>query len=211
MSVIEMDEINTQVSRVEVDEPVLALTIDGGPDRHMPRLLSLLAQADVKATLFVCGECLEKCPDLAREAALAGHELGNHSYSHARLTELTPDQVREEIARTQHLIRERTGQEARLFRAPYLACDEKVWAVLHELNLPAIHCSVDSRDYDPDISNEAVRDRVVNGVEPGGIILMHSWSQKSQAVLPEVVALLQAKGFRFVTVSQLLARGAMNA
>jgi len=203
-------EVNTQVSRVAVREPVMALTIDGGPDSHMPHLLFLLTKADVKATLFVCGECLEQCPDGARQAVRDGHELGNHSYSHARLPELTPDKVREEIVRTQQLIEEKTGKAARLFRAPFLDCDAKVWAVLNELNLPAIHCSVDSQDYLDDISNEAVRDRMISGAQPGGIILMHGWSRKSQTVLVEVVEVLRAKGFRFVTVSQLLALGAMN-
>ena len=202
-----MNEINTQISRVEMNEKVVALTIDGGPDEHTPLILSLLAEADVKATLFMCGNSLEQCPEFAKQAAEAGHEIGNHSYSHARMPEQTQEQIRDEIVRTQQLIEEKTGRAARLFRAPFLACDHKVWKVLNELGLPAIHCSVDSRDYLDEISNQEVRDRMVDGAQPGGIILMHCWSKKSQAVVVDAVKTLRAQGYRFVTISELLKLG----
>jgi len=202
-----MNDINTQISRVETNERVVALTIDGGPDEYTPLILSLLSEAAVKATLFMCGNSLEKFPELARQAAAAGHEIGNHSFSHARMPEQTLEQIREEIVRTQQLIEAATGHAARLFRAPFLACDDKVWTVLNELGLPAIHCSVDSQDYLEDISNEAVRDRMVSGVQPGGIILMHCWSKKSQAVVVDAVKTLRAAGYRLVTISELLVLG----
>jgi peptidoglycan-N-acetylglucosamine deacetylase len=198
------------VPRVETSQRVVALTFDDGPTRDKtPEVLRLLRERNVRATFFVTGGELEQNMDAGREIVAAGHELGNHSYSHERMVFVTPSYVRREVERTDELIKA-AGQTGPIhFRPPY---GKKFLA------LPFYLSRRDRKtitwDVEPDSELAANADaaaitrRVLNRTRPGSIILLHvmypSRAETLRAV-PFIIEELKRDGYRFVTVSELLA------
>lgn len=197
------------VDRVETEAPVVALTFDDGPTAQFTaEVLEVLSRRQVKATFFVIGEALNRNPELGRQIVAGGHELGNHSYSHTRLILRPLSFIRQEIEQTDELIRQ-TGYTGEIhFRPPngkklillpyYLASTGRrtiTWTVVPE-SAPG--------------GADAIVACVLEQARPGSIILLHVMYEsraESRAALPGIVDGLQAKGYRFVTVSELLAAG----
>lgn len=202
---LQAQEITKPIYSVKTTEKVVALTFDDGPDANTLKLIELFEAEGVKATFFITGARLEKSPDIARKTLEMGHEIGNHSITHPILPNLTPEKVREEIAGMQERIKSVLGIEAKIFRAPNLRYDDKVWAVLSELSLPAVNATVSTSDWNKEVTAEQVYKTATTNIKPGSIILMHSWPGKTLEVMPRVIADLKEQGFRFVTVSGLLA------
>src|SRR5580698_3980068 len=100
-------------------KPALALTFDDGPSESTPALLEILAEHSVRATFFMCGKNVRRLPQIARQVAAAGHEIGNHTDSHPRLSFHSPEFIYSELALAQETIRQVTGRTPALFRAPY--------------------------------------------------------------------------------------------
>jgi peptidoglycan/xylan/chitin deacetylase (PgdA/CDA1 family) len=192
-------------------DKLIALTFDDGPNAKFTQpILDILAKHEMQATFFQVGKNMKRLPELSRKVSAAGHEIGNHSMTHARLPELaTAEGVKMEIAGFQTLTQETTGNAPKVFRAPYLKFDDRVWAVIDELGLPAFNASVYA-DYkgDGDLSDPAIASAhaqgVVEKVKGGTIILMHERA-KTLHYLDEVVGTLKANGYTFVTLSELLA------
>lgn len=101
------------------DRPAIALTFDDGPSESTPRLLKVLEQYRIRATFFQCGENVTRLPEIAREVKVAGHELGNHSYSHPHFWFKSPGFIYSELARAQETIETATGVRPALFRSPF--------------------------------------------------------------------------------------------
>lgn len=97
----------------------IALTFDDGPSESTPALLELLARHNARATFFVCGQNAARLPHVLRAIAAAGHEIGNHTWSHPRLDFTSTARMRDEIRRTQEIVQSAAGVTPRLFRAPY--------------------------------------------------------------------------------------------
>jgi peptidoglycan/xylan/chitin deacetylase (PgdA/CDA1 family) len=194
------------VTRVATKQKAVALTFDDGPNPEMaPKLLKLFKDEGVKATFFVIGNNVAKQADLAKQMLAAGHEIGNHSMDHANLAQLkTEEDVRDNLVRTQAAIKTATGVEPKVFRAPFIAHDEKTWRVLGALRLPSIGARVDTRDWDGKSTVASITDAATLTADAGDIVLMHEWSAKTLEALPEIVKRLKAKGLAFVTVSELL-------
>jgi peptidoglycan-N-acetylglucosamine deacetylase len=194
------------VTRVATKQKVVALTFDDGPNPEMaPKLLKLFKDEKVKATFFVIGNNVVKQADLAKQMLAAGHEIGNHTMDHANLTQLkTEEDVRGNLVRAQTAIREATGVEPKVFRAPFIAHDDKTWRALGSLKLPSISARLDTRDWDGKSTVASITDAATLTADAGDIVLMHEWSAKTLEALPEIVKRLKAKGLAFVTVSELL-------
>ena len=126
-----IDRLPTRARRI-------ALTFDDGPSNETPRFLDLLSELDVRATFFVCGQNVERLPDVARAIVDADHEIANHSYSHPILLVQPARRVRSELTRTQLVIEDATGVSPSLFRAPYGLRSPSLSAVQRDLNLLAI-------------------------------------------------------------------------
>ncbi|MBN2712392.1 MAG: polysaccharide deacetylase family protein [Planctomycetes bacterium] len=195
------------VTKVKTDKPMVALTFDDGPCGQTQALLDLFKKEGVKATFFVKGKNAAGWAEMSKKIVDAGHELGNHSYTHANLTKLDEEGVRKEIEQTQKEIKEKVGVELKVFRAPFLAFNDTVWKVLAENKLPAINCSADTRDWDKATTVEQIVERATSKTEGGTVILMHGWSKNTLQALPEIIKKLKEKGLQFVTVSELLASG----
>ena len=127
----------------------IVLTFDDGPDpEHTPRILDLLAEEDVPALFFVVGERLRRpgALDIVRRAASAGHLIGNHTFSHANLTELSSEDIRTQILRTHDLIAEFEPKK-KLFRPPYGACNKIILDIAKSLNYKTVLWNVNSMDW----------------------------------------------------------------
>ncbi|NNC87792.1 MAG: polysaccharide deacetylase family protein [Akkermansiaceae bacterium] len=193
-------------SRGAVTHPYIAMTFDDGPHpRNTPRLLDMLRQRNIKATFYVIGENVERYPSIARRIVAEGHEIGNHTWTHANLTKLSDASVRKEMTRTRSIIVSTTGVKPRTMRPPYGALlTRQRQMIYNEFGYPTIMWSVDPRDWQrPGVS--VVRDRILSGTNNGAIVLAHDLHAPTVDAMPGTLDGLLNKGFKFVTVSQLLA------
>lgn len=200
------------VPRVETQEKILALTFDDGPTpTFTDEILSVLAEEDVKATFFLVGSDIEKHPEETRKIAEAGHELGNHSYTHERMVLVSPSFVKNEIEKTDELIRNAGYASKHIhFRPPY---GKKLFVLPYFLSKnerKSITWDVEPESYTPvkKESEETVRDAVA-AARNGSIILlhvMHDDKRRSLNAVRPIIIQLKEKGYNFVTVSELIER-----
>ncbi|MEU3462705.1 polysaccharide deacetylase family protein [Streptomyces sp. NPDC006733] len=183
----------------------VALTFDGGPSEPTPRLLDLLKREKVPATFFLQGEGHTRTyPATVRRMSEEGHEIGNHTWSHKNLTELTPDEVRAEIAPVQEDIRKATGRAPTLMRPPGGATNDEVSKIMKELGLAQILWSVTAKDFST-TDSALITKRVLDQTERDGIILLHERYAGTIPAVGRIITELRKQGYTFVTVSQLLA------
>jgi peptidoglycan/xylan/chitin deacetylase (PgdA/CDA1 family) len=197
------------VPRVNTSIKAVALTFDDGPTPEATdRILSILREKGVKATFFLMGAELELHPESGKKIAADGHELGNHSYSHTRMVLKTPAFIREEIERTDRLIRD-TGYSGPIhFRPPF---GKKLFLLplyLAQNHRLTITWDV-APDSDPEIAADAVKitQHALEHARPGSIILLHiMYGSRNQSLLAvgSIVDGLKAIGFEFRTISELL-------
>lgn len=193
-------------SKVETSLPFVALTFDDGPHAtNTPRLLDILKSRNVKATFYVVGTNVKRYPEIMRRIVAEGHEVGNHTVSHGNLTKMHPDQVRSEMRVAHDSIVATTGLPPQTMRPPYgaITSAQKSW-IRQEFGYPTIMWSVDPLDWKKPGSS-VVADRLVSGARPGGILLVHDIHASTIDAMPQTIDQLLAKGFQFVTVTQLIA------
>ncbi|MEH0581489.1 polysaccharide deacetylase family protein [Streptomyces sp. B21-108] len=161
----------------------MVLTFDDGPDpRYTPGILDTLAEYDVRAMFFVCGEMAVDNEDLLERMADDGHIVGNHTWSHPLLTRLTRRQIRSEMIRTSDVIEENYGERPRWFRAPYGAWNRAAFQLGAELGMEPLAWTVDSLDWTTPGTNTIV-ERVEQGAAPGVVVLSHdAGGDRSQSV-----------------------------
>lgn len=184
---------------------LVALTYDDGPNRRFtPRLLELLKQERVTATFFLLGEQVKNYPAEARQIVEMGFEIGNHTFTHKNLARLTREEIYTEITSTQEIINKTTGVLPRIIRPPYGALNQTVVDVSKELGLHIIMWQLDTDDYRQNVTKEKIVATMVKNVKGGDIILMHDRNTKTLEATAEIIPALRSRGFRFVTVSDLL-------
>ena len=191
---------------VYVEGPFIAITFDDGPHGTLtPKLLDLLAARKIKATFFVVGQCVAEYPAIVARAAREGHEIANHSWSHPNLGKMSDEGVKRELQKTDDAIKAASGVRPTLLRPPYgsITARQKAW--IHDtLGYRTIIWDVDPLDWKrPGVS--VVTSRIVNETRPGSIILAHDIHPPTIEAMPATFEQLQTKGFKFVTVSELLA------
>ncbi|MFI5756699.1 polysaccharide deacetylase family protein [Streptomyces sp. NPDC051569] len=185
----------------------IALTFDAGPGKDTPRLLDILKEKKVPATFFLLGRNhVLKHPDIVSRMAREGHEVGNHTWTHKRLTDLDADGIREELSRTQDAIQEITGDVPTVMRPPQGRTDDQVSEVSRDLGLAQILWSATAKDYattDPAL----IERRILDAADRDGIILLHDIYAGTVPAVPRIIDELKKRGYTFVTVPQLLAPG----
>ncbi|MFZ4482819.1 MAG: polysaccharide deacetylase family protein [Chthoniobacterales bacterium] len=191
---------------VYTTKPVIALTFDDGPHPELtPRLLDILRAEGVRATFYVVGQNVDAHPDIARRIVAEGHEIANHSWSHASLPGVSAGRLAQEIEKTNEAIERATGRRPTNMRPPYGALNERVRKVINnDYGLDIILWSVDPLDWKRP-GAAVVTQRLVQGAHPGAILLAHDIHPGTVEAVPETIARLKAKGYGFATVSQLLA------
>jgi peptidoglycan/xylan/chitin deacetylase (PgdA/CDA1 family) len=200
----------TLVPRVDTRDSVVALTFDDGPEAaRADSVLALLADRGVRSTFFVMGSELEAAPAVARALVAAGHELGNHSYSHRHMVLRSPAFVRREVERTDTLIRAAGARGPIHFRPPYGYKLAVLPYYLWRTDRTTVTWDIEPESYG-DVAGSADRivAHVLARVRPGSIVLLHPWHRArgpTREALPALIDGLRARGYRFVTVSELLA------
>ncbi|MEU0543855.1 polysaccharide deacetylase family protein [Nocardia sp. NPDC005978] len=195
------------VPRVDTDRKIVALTLDDGPTAYTPEVLKALADVGIPATFYLVGRELAADPDLGAAIARAGHEIGNHSFTHRRMILVGADTVREEIEHTDAEIAKTGYRGVITFRPPN---GKKLFALPRYL---ADHDRTTVMwDVEPDSGKRPTTAEIVSEtverVRPGSIVLLHTMYESgaaSRAAIGPIVAELRARGYEFVTVAQLLA------
>ena len=194
---------------VQVDAPAevteetryIALTFDDGPRRATTtKLLDGLRERGASATFFLVGEQIEANRDLVERMKTEGHQVGNHTWSHVQLQGASQEVVSREIKQADDLLREVLGEGTYWLRPPYGKLDEAQKA---QIPVPMVQWSVDSRDWESK-NTEKIVETVLAQAEPNNIILMHDIYPTSVEAALKIVDMLQAEGYWFVTVEELL-------
>ena len=191
---------------VHVDGPFVAMTFDDGPSAKLtPKLLDLLAAHHMKATFFVVGENAADHPEILQRAVREGHEIANHTWSHPNLGKLGDDGVRRELQKTDDAIRHAIGVRPTLMRPPYgsITARQKHW-IHDDFGYRIIIWDVDPLDWKRP-GPSVVTSRILKETHPGSIILAHDIHAPTIEAMPATFTQLEAKGFKFVTVTELLA------
>ncbi len=189
------------------NEKVIALTIDDGPWQNTtPQMLDILKQNDVKATFFWIGTSIQANPEIAKRVVAEGHAIGNHTWHHwyQQMDEAT---AKSEIERTADLIYKTTGVKTLLFRPPGGHLNNGLAAYAKSRNYSVVMWSQTSADTDPRAKYQVFVKNVLRDAKPGGVVLMHDGGgdrTRTVQALPEIISGLKQKGYRFVTVPELL-------
>lgn len=188
---------------IDPDKPMIALTFDDGPSAHTDRLLDIFAKYGGKGTFFVVGNLIDSRKSTLVRIAGEGHEIGNHSWNHRQLTNLSDDEVRDQIMMTRAKIYDVTGVDCKIVRPPYGACNDSVRAVGAALGVSYVNWSVDTLDWKTK-NADAVYNEIMKDVSDGAIILCHDLHKTTVDAMERVVPALIKKGYQLVTVSQLM-------
>lgn len=189
---------------VETAAKRVAISFDAawGADKT-PLLLNILHEHKIQTTFFLVDFWMGKYPEVTKQIAAAGHELGNHSATHPHLNSLTAEQVYEELETTNARIRELTGQEPLLFRPPFGEYNNTVLTVVQDLGLFAIQWDVDSLDWQ-NLTAQEISRRVLGQIKPGSIVLFHNNAEHTPAALPQIIQELHSRGYEIVPISELI-------
>jgi len=194
------------VSQCNVDGPHIAITFDDGPHgTNTPRLLDMLKQRKIHATFFMVGQCVAEYPAIVKRMVAEGHEVANHSWSHPQLSSMSEASVREQLQRTHDAIIAACGVAPKTMRPPFGAFTARQRAWSHgEWGYKCILWDVDPLDWK--VRNaEHVKNEILKAAVPGSIILAHDIHKSTIDAMPETLDGLLAKGFKFATVTELLA------
>lgn len=203
-----------------VDVPRVALSFDDGPHPELtPLVARVLAEHDVSATFFCVGEQVRRHPDIVVDLAAAGHDIGNHSWSHPRLPDLLPSEKLAQVERTQIEIEKVTGRTPTLFRPPYGQFDGYTARFCVQFGLD-LALWTGPRRLAGELRPSTVAEHIDAHIEPGAIVLLHDGvtsapvlgfasqlvnRQVEIAALGSCIEAVRARGLEFVTIAELLA------
>lgn len=199
-------------SRVPTNLPYIALTFDDGPHpQNTPRLLDMLRERNIKATFYVVGKNVKVYPNIVRRIVAEGHEIGNHTLTHPNLSKMSSSAVRRELNAARDSIIATCGVKPRTMRPPYgaLTSSQRSW-IYNEYGYPTILWDVDPNDWKKPGAS-VVASRILNGTRNGSIVLAHDLHKQTIDAMPATLDGLLRKGFKFVTVSQLLSLNGSTA
>ncbi|MDO4727450.1 MAG: polysaccharide deacetylase family protein [Bacteroidota bacterium] len=192
------------VCRIETSSGVLSITFDDGPTVFTPQILEVLEQYQAKATFFCIGKQIEKHPDIFRQIISKGHQVANHTYWHSNSFGFwTKEQVKEDIIRTDRLIKDFTNIDNVLFRPPFGVTNPHIAKALAVTK----HLMVgwDVRSLDTVIKNEnQILERIMPRIRKGSIILLHDTSEHTVKVLEQLLSNLNQLNLKSVTIDNLL-------
>lgn len=171
-------------------------------EEHIPDILEILRTYGVKATFFFVGTWVEKFPELAREIAEAGHEIGNHGYKHAHVASLNKEQLKALIKENESLLLQTVARTSNLFAPPYGEVNEFIAKTAAEIGYTTVMWTIDTVDWKKP-SYQQIVNKVIENAQPGAIVLMHPVEPTVQA-LPVIIEGLKKEGYGLVPVSLLL-------
>lgn len=209
---VKLKPLGKRVSHVPMKGKYVALTFDDGPHASLtPRALDILNRHGAKGTFFMLGQNASRNKSIVARAAAEGHELGVHTWSHIKMNSSSRAKVDNEVSRTQKVLAEASGVTPRVMRPPYGATNKTLVNHMHDhYGMASILWDVDTIDWrKPGVSK--VISTAVNEAKPGSIILVHDIHASTLDALEGIVTGLQARGFKLVTVSELMQIGKREA
>lgn len=192
---------------VEEDEKKVSISFDAAwGNEQTETLLDILDEKKVKSTFFLVGDWVEKYPESVKEIAKRGHDVGNHSDTHAHLPELSDEGIKKELEDCNNKIKELTGKCPTLFRPPYGDYNNNVVTVTNNLDMYCVQWDIDSLDW-KDPTPQQMVERIKNNLKNGSIILMHNGATNTPEALPMIIDAIKAEGYELVPISQLIPKG----
>lgn len=192
---------------VEREDNVITVSFDAswGGDQTL-RILDLLDEYNAKATFFLVGIWVDKYPELVKEIAARGHEIGNHSDSHPEMSKLSKEQIIRELDGCSDKIEALTGQRPTSFRPPYGDYDNEVVTVARSEGYEVVQWSIDSLDWKNKGVDDLIR-RATKNVQKGDIILFHNDSKYILDALPTILKTYQQQGFTMIPAREIVLEG----
>jgi peptidoglycan/xylan/chitin deacetylase (PgdA/CDA1 family) len=186
------------------DSPAIALTFDDGPVPGVTeRILDALRVHDLRATFFMIGEKVAATPELAHRVLQEGHELGHHTYTHRKLTELPDVEVEAELDRTDAIFRSVLGRRAEWFRPPFGALRQDQAVRVARRGMRVAMWSVDSEDWRGGAGAE-VTERILTHIHPGAILLCHDVPATAESIETTLARLLESERYKPSTLTDLV-------
>ena len=196
---------------VQRDQKMLSISFDAAwGNEDTQQLIDILGRYDVKATFFVVGEWVDKYPESVKALADAGHEVMNHSNTHAHFSQLSTDEIIADVTACNDKIEAVTGVRPTLIRPPYGEYDDHVITAIRSMGMEPIQWDVDSLDW-KELSAAEITERVTTKVQPGSIVLFHNAALHTPEALPGILEALLQEGYTFVPISELILPGEYNA
>ncbi len=189
------------------DKKQIALTFDDGPSRqNTEAILSILKEYKIRATFFVIGENAAKDPDRIKMIYDAGHEIGNHTYTHAYISKIPEETLKKEIQKTEDLLFEITGEKPIVFRPPGGYYNDASLQVLEDMGYKTILWSLDTKDWSMPKSDK-IASKIEENATSGDIILFHDLEDPrlpTPETLKRIIPKLLEEGYEFITVSEMI-------
>lgn len=193
---------------VETEKPQISVSFDAawGAD-DTDELLRILEENGVKASFFLCGYWVEKYPEEVKKIAAAGHDIGNHSATHPHMSQITAEQITEELQKCHQEVKQLTGIDMELFRPPFGEYDNHVIETAAANGYYTIQWDVDSLDWQEKGADAEIQ-QVLNHkhLGNGSILLFHNDAKYTPQVLDTILKGLKEKGYEIVPISQLIHR-----
>ena len=194
---------------VQRDQKMIAISFDAAWGNEDTQLIDILGKYNIKATFFVVGEWVDKYPESVKALADAGHEVMNHSNTHAHMSQLSADEIIADVSACNDKIEAVTGVRPTLVRPPYGEYDDNVITAIRSMGMEPIQWDVDSLDW-KDLSAADITKRVTSKVQAGSIVLFHNAALHTPEALPTILETLLQEGYTFAPISQLILPGEYN-
>lgn len=195
------------VYNVSTEEKKVAISFDAAwGEEKTDEILKILEEHNVKTTFFLVGYWVDKYPERVKQIYDAGHEIGNHSNTHPHMSELSNEQIAQELSTLSKKVEAITGTATTLFRPPYGDYDDQVVLQARKDGYEVIQWNVDSLDW-KNLGVDPMNKQVTKEINPGDIILFHNNSQYITQALPTILDYIQSQGYEIVPVSQLVLKG----
>lgn len=196
------------IDAVQAAEDVIALTFDiSWGDKQAIPILDVLKKYEINdTTFFLSGSWAERHPETVERIREDGHEIGNLGFYYEHYTTLEDDEIKKDIQLSTHVLEQLTDERPTLYRPPHGSFDRRVLKLLHQYEYTTIHWSVNSDDW-KNPGTDAIVKNVIENAKSGDIVLLHASDSAKQTAnaLPSIIEHFQHKGFRFVTVTELIA------
>ncbi len=204
------EERQIPIYYVDTDKKVCAISFDAAwGNEQTDTLLKILDDYDVKATFFLVGEWVEKYPDDVKNIAEHGHEIGNHSSTHAHMSQLSKEQQLSEIEDCNTKVKDLTEKSPTLFRAPYGEYNNLLVENVKSEDMYCVQWNIDSLDWKNPSADDMVK-RIKSKLCPGSIILMHNGAENTPEALPKILEMIKSSGYEIVLISDMLISGAYD-
>jgi peptidoglycan/xylan/chitin deacetylase (PgdA/CDA1 family) len=180
----------------------LVFNVDWGQE-YLPQISGTLAAENVKATFFITGRWAQQFPELVKDLGLAGHEMGNHGHSHHHVNDLSPQEHKRDIQQAEKILGELCGQKPCLYAPPYGENKPHVVTAAAELGYQTIMWTVNTGDWMPERSGDAILQIIQRQTQNGAIILLHP-TEKTASILPEIIHSLKSGGYSLKRVTEII-------